>query len=149
MPDKPQDPLAYRVFNEIGIIDQLAGAAFREVLPRPLNTAMFGVLNHFVRLGDNKTPSELARIFQVAKPSMTNTLSKLERAGLVVIEPDPEDGRTKRVKITESGRKARKDAVAATGALIDNLQEDLAQVDMADLLAELESLRAFLDRARD
>lgn len=149
MPDKPQDPLAYRVFNEIGIIDQLAGAAFREVLPRPLNTAMFGVLNHFVRLGDNKTPSELARIFQVTKPSMTNTLGKLERAGLVEILPDPEDGRTKRVTITERGRKARKDAVAATGALIADLQEELTQVDMAQLLGELETLRGILDKARD
>ena len=42
------DPFAYRVFNEIGIIDQLATHAFTQVLPKGMTTAQFGILNHFV-----------------------------------------------------------------------------------------------------
>lgn len=149
MPDTPDDPTAYRVFNEIGIINQLTGAAFREVLPRPLNTAMFGVLNHFVRLGDGKTPSALASAFQVSKPSMTSTLAKLEQAGFVRIAADPEDGRTKRVTITEAGRAARAEAVARTQALFAELEPHLRDFPMDRLLKDLAHLRAVLDAARD
>ena len=100
-------------------------------------------------MGDGKTPSELARLFQVAKPSMTATLGKLERAALVRIDPDPDDGRTKRVFLTAAGRKAREDAVAATGALFAGIGEGLSGLDLELLVEELGKLRAILDAARD
>lgn len=148
MPDVPGDPVAYRIFNEIGIIDQLATAAFRQVLPPPLNTAMFGVLNHFVRLGDDKTPSELAAAFQVTRPSMTATLEKLQRAKFVEMVPDASDGRTKRVRITPQGRAARMQAVAATSVLFERIATALGQIDQQALLAALQHLRMTLDNAR-
>ncbi len=148
MADVAGDPVAYRIFNEIGIIDQLATTAFRQVLPAPLNTAMFGVLNNLVRLGDGKTPSQLASAFQVARPSMTATLEKLQRAGFVTIGPDSEDGRTKRVRITPEGRAARMQAVAATAVLFERIAPALDEIDQPALLAALQHLRATLDNAR-
>jgi len=142
------DPVTYRIFNEIGIIDQLATTAFRQVLPHPLNTAMFGVLNHLVRLGDNKTPSELAAAFQVAKPSMSATLEKLQRAGFVDIVADLHDGRTKRVLITHAGREARSRAVEATAVLFERITTGLAGIDQDALLSLLQHLRRTLDDAR-
>lgn len=154
MPDKPKqesaaDDPVYRLFNEIGIINQLSSAAFREVLPRPLNETMFGVLNHFCRLGDGKSPSYLADVFQVARPSMTNTLEKLERAGLVRIEAHPTDARGKVVFMTTKGRKAREDAVAAVVPLFATIAPVLDRLDVARLLGDLAMLRAALDEARD
>ena len=154
MPDNPEqksaaDDPVYRLFNEIGIINQLSGAAFRDVLPRPLNEAMFGVLNHFCRLGDGKSPSFLAEAFQVARPSMTNTLEKLERAGLVRIEAHPADARGKLVFITDAGREARECAVAAVLPLFAKIAPVLERLDAAALLRDLASLREALDRARN
>ncbi|MFO6447524.1 MarR family winged helix-turn-helix transcriptional regulator [Erythrobacter sp. NE805] len=148
MSDPRPDPVTFRIFNEIGIIDQLASTAFRQHMPRPLNNAMFGVLNHFVRLGDGRTPSELAAAFQVARPSMTATLDKLARAGFVDIVPDPADGRTKRVYITEAGRAARARAVEASGALLETIAPALEGVDQERLLALLQEMRKVLDAAR-
>lgn len=148
MAESTRDPVVYRVFNEIGIIDQLATAAFRQVLPPPLNTMMFGVLNHFVRLGDDKTPSALASAFQISRPSMTATLDKLERAGFVQIVPDSADKRTKRVRITAAGRKARARAVEATAVLFERIQPRLASMDQDNLLDQLQQLRCVLDDAR-
>ena len=153
MADKPQDsstdPIAYRVFNEIGIINQLSTSAFRRVLPAPLNTAMFGVLNNFVRLGDGKSPSELASAFQVTRPSMTNTIAKLERAGFVTVEAGVDDARTKRVWITPAGRDARNRAVEATSGLFAGISSELAQINLEALAAKLGRLREILDRERD
>lgn len=148
MPDGPNDPLAYKIFNEVGIIDQLASAAFRKLLPSPLNTSMFGVLNHFVRLGDGKTPSYLAAAFQVSRPSMTSIIERLAAAGFVRVEQCTQDARTKRIWITEEGRAARESAVEATSKLIGSIEADLGTIDLDGLLEMLVKLRSILDNAR-
>ena len=148
MPDTPDDPLTYKIFNEIGIINQLSTAAFRRALPPPLNPSMFGVLNHFVRLGDGKTPSYLADAFQVTRPSMTSILEKLRAAGFVEIDTHPEDARGKIVRITKEGREARAKAVEATGPMFASIEPTLKDIDRESLHAMLAHLRAALDNAR-
>lgn len=145
-----KDPLAYRVFNEIGIIDQLASHAFSEVLPGRMTIAQFSVLNHFVRLGhDFRTPAQLASAFQVSRPTMTSTLSRLEREALVNITPDPDDGRGKRVAITAKGRAMRQDCIERLGAPLAEAEANVPPEVFTELLPLLTQLREILDRMRD
>jgi len=50
------------------------------------------------------TPSELAEIERVKRPTATRTLRVLCDAGLVERAPDPEDGRSALISITAAGR---------------------------------------------
>jgi DNA-binding MarR family transcriptional regulator len=50
------------------------------------------------------TPSEIAEIERVKRPSMTRTLGCLEREGLIERTPDPDDGRSSLVAINDKGR---------------------------------------------
>src|SRR6478736_7875971 len=50
------------------------------------------------------TPSELAALERVKRPTVTRTLGCLERAGLVDRTPDPADGRSALVAINAEGR---------------------------------------------
>jgi len=50
------------------------------------------------------TPSELAAIERVKRPTMTRTLACLEREGLIERTPDPADGRSFLVAVNDSGR---------------------------------------------
>ncbi len=50
------------------------------------------------------TPSELAAIERVKRPTMTRTLACLEREGLIERTPDPADGRSSLVATNEAGR---------------------------------------------
>src|SRR3954467_11037076 len=50
------------------------------------------------------TPSELAEIERIKRPTATRTLRCLEDAGLVQRTPDPSDGRIGLVSITAAGR---------------------------------------------
>jgi DNA-binding MarR family transcriptional regulator len=50
------------------------------------------------------TPSELAGIERVKRPTMTRTLAHLEGEGLVERTPDPADGRSALVTINAAGR---------------------------------------------
>ncbi len=143
------DPPVFRFFNEIGIIEQLARNSFERVLPHGLKVSRFAVLNHFVRLGGEKSPAELARAFQVTKGAMTNTLQRLQAAGLVAVRPNPEDGRSKLVSITDAGRRARDESVAAVGPLLAELEGEFSEAEFAAALPFLERLRATLDAARD
>lgn len=50
------------------------------------------------------TPSEIADIERVKRPSMTRTLGYLEREGLIERTQDPTDGRSFLVAINDAGR---------------------------------------------
>src|SRR5690606_10000182 len=55
---------------------------------------------------DDKTgvrPADLARRLDVSKQAINQTLGPLIDAGLVVLEPDPTDGRARLVKLTAVG----------------------------------------------
>jgi MarR family transcriptional regulator, organic hydroperoxide resistance regulator len=64
------------------------------------------VLSHLWRQ-DGLTPSELADRLSVEPPTVTNTLSRMEKAGLLKRCRHPKDARCTRVYLTEQGRELR------------------------------------------
>lgn len=140
-----QDPALFALLNEIGIIEQLARNRFERAQPDGLRLPHFTVLNHLVRLGDGKTPGQLARAFQLTKATMTNTLQRLEARGFIRLEPDPEDARAKRVFLTAEGRARREQAVAFTATDLAVLAQR-ADIRADTLLPPLRALRTALDR---
>jgi DNA-binding MarR family transcriptional regulator len=138
----------FRLFNEIGIIEQLSRAMFEARLPQGFGVPQFAVLNHLVRVRDGQTPLALARAFQVPKTSMTHTLGVLERAALVEMRPNPEDGRSKRVFITPAGVAFRIAAIEALAPDLRAVSGVLTEPDLAIMLPLLERLRRHLDASR-
>lgn len=143
------DPLVFRLINEIAIIDQLASRLFERVMPGDLTLPQFVVLNHFVRLGRPSSPQRLARAFQVTKSTMTNTLRHLDGAGYVTIAPDPDDARAKVVFITDAGRAAREEAIAALAPRLTHVSQGIEADEVEAALPLLRRLRANLDAERD
>jgi DNA-binding MarR family transcriptional regulator len=142
-------PNYFAVFNEIGIIAQLARAAFEDVLPDGMVLPHFSVLNHLIRVADGQTPLTLARAFQVPKTSMTHTLSGLESRGYVDMRPNPDDARSKCVWITDSGRTFRNAAIAEIMSAFEPLESQFSKVQADKILPDLVALRKILDAARD
>lgn len=50
------------------------------------------------------TPSEIAEIERVKRPTITRTLGCLEREGLIDRAPDPQDGRSSLISVNGTGR---------------------------------------------
>ena len=109
----------------------------------------FSVLNHMVRLGDGKTPLELAHAFQVTKGTMTNTLGALSRRGLISIAPNEKDGRSKLVFLTDAGRAFQAEAIASLEPVFERLSGQLDLEAMAKALPLLEEVRKVLDENRE
>ncbi|MBL8778973.1 MAG: winged helix-turn-helix transcriptional regulator [Acidimicrobiales bacterium] len=89
------------------------------------------------------TFGELAAHEQVAAPTITKAVQKLEAKGLVSRRPDPDDGRVCRVAITAAGRRhlerARRRRTAWLATRLTELDEDDVRR-LADAVDVLEAL---------
>ena len=145
-PDQLSDALAF--FTEVGILNQLSRALLEAEMPDGFQTIHFSVLNNLTRRGDGKLPSDLARAFQVPRSHMTDILAKLERFGFVQHRPNPNDGRSKLVHLTDSGRVFRQKTLERARL---PMQELAARFDISTLsrtLPVLVELREVMDDMR-
>jgi DNA-binding MarR family transcriptional regulator len=144
--DMPDEVFAF--FNEIGIIAQLSATLFNRSLPDGLSVAHFSILNHMVRLGDGRTPLQLASAFQVTKATMSHSIDVLSRRGFVRIEKHPDDGRSKLVFLTKAGRAFRERAIKKATDSLASLMGELDFDAMGNMLPRLRAVREVLDRHR-
>lgn len=152
MPDAPLAPdsaLLFTLFNEVGIVNQLSTALFEARLPKGFLVSQFAVLNHLVRVGDGRTPLDLAKAFQVPKNTMTHTLALLERHAFVRVAPNPADGRSKCIWITEAGRSFRDQAIASLAPELNSLAYRLDMEAIRALVPMMANLRKVMDEARN
>lgn len=145
MTDSTSNSLAVALFSEILTNEQLIRNRLSRVMPKGMEISHFSVLNHLARLGDERSPAQLARSFHVTRGAMTNTLSKLEWAGYIHIRPDWDDARRKMVAISPSGRQAREVAIDAITPLISELVAELGAEKVRAILPVLRELRVKLE----
>ncbi len=141
--------MLFALFNEIGIIEQLSRAMFEARLPKGVLVSHFSVLNHLVRVGDGRTPLEIATAFQVPKTTLSHTLALLEKRGWIEMRPNPADKRSKCVWITGAGRRFREDAIDALNPDLAKMANALDGTDLMILLPKLAAIRVYLDEARN
>lgn len=79
------------------------------------------------------TPSELAEIERVKRPTATRTLRVLCEAGLVERTPDPDDGRSALVSITGEGRERLRRLRGRKNAYLARRMRDLPDADVKTL----------------
>jgi DNA-binding MarR family transcriptional regulator len=91
------------------------------------------------------TPSELAEIERVKRPTMTRTLGCLEREGLVDRTPDPADGRSSLVAINGAGRERLRRLRGRKNAYLARRMRDLSHQE----IETLERAAGILDRMRE
>ncbi len=148
MPENNQDPLIFRFFTEVGVIEQLARAKLERALPEGMKISQFAVLNHLARLNGKWSPVRLANAFQVTKAAMTNTLQRLESRGLIKIEADPSDGRGKLVSLCREGRNMREKCIANVKPLLVELEKEIGEQKFGIALTLLVEIRSYLDEHR-
>jgi DNA-binding MarR family transcriptional regulator len=145
MTEVRRDPVVIALFSEIVMVETLARSRLARVLPKGMELSHFMVLNHFARLGGEKTPAQLARIFHVTKGAMSNTVARLDAAGYIHVRPDWEDGRRKWVSLSPAGQAARDRAIAAIAPVFDDAVAGVGLERMRTALPILRRLRELLD----
>jgi DNA-binding MarR family transcriptional regulator len=91
------------------------------------------------------TPSELADIERVRRPTMTRTLGCLEREGLIERTPDPADGRSSLIAVNAAGRERLRRLRGRKNAYLARRMRDLTPEEVETL----ERAAEILDRMRE
>ncbi|MEX2519361.1 MAG: MarR family transcriptional regulator [Paracoccaceae bacterium] len=138
------DPITFTVLTEIRAIEQLAGQRLQRSLPDGLELSQFAVLNHFSHLGGEKSPAQLAKVFQLTKGAMTNTIKRLEAAGYVRVRGDTRDRRRKLVTLTDEGLAMRNRAISALAPVFAEIASGVGKERLRTALPALRDLRMFL-----
>lgn len=141
----PSDPLATLLLTEIATIDQLMRLRLNRALPQGMELSHYLVLNHLATTRAERTPAELARLLHVSRGAMTNTLSRLERAGYVSIRPDWDDARRKLVTLLPAGAQACTEAGKAVAAVVEETVQALGRERIREVLPTLRDLRQLLE----
>lgn len=123
-------------------------------LPEGFTAPQFAVLERLAWRGEGQTPISIAEAFGWPKTSMSHTVAVLEGRGLVRLEPNPRDGRSKCLWLTPKGRTLAalgRTAVEGDLARVAGLaeEEEVARLaaDLLSLAARLSDLRRFPDAA--
>lgn len=117
------------------IYGQLAEKGFADI--RAAHSAVLRAIDP-----DGTRVVDLAQRADMTKQSMAYLTQSLEQAGYVVIAPDPEDGRAKRVRLTARGRKAYETLVALSAAAEARYARTLGEKNMQTLRTLLAKLNA-------
>ena len=147
MPDQNPAEL-FDLVTEIGTIEQLGRAILEARLPDGLIAPHFSVLDHLIRVSDGCTPVDLARAFQVPKTTMTHTLKGLVAQSLVVERPNPSDGRSKCIWLTDAGRALRDGTIVVLGQYFQHIIAQFGFERATGMISDLRALREFLDGNR-
>src|SRR4051812_23201124 len=138
------------VLSTPGHLISLAARGFARVSEARLKPLGFGVghLPVLVALQDGRasTQRDLARFAKVEQPPMAQMLARMQRDGLIRLAPDPADGRSRRITLTELAKARLPDAVAALLRGNREVLRDFTDEEAGLLVALLTRLIANLDQ---
>ena len=94
------------------------------------------------------TPSGLAEIERVRRPTATRMVARLEEEGLVLRTTDPEDGRVSLVSTSPAGRTLLKKVRGRKNAYLARRLRELSDEEAADLERSAAILERLLEEER-
>ena len=132
------------VLSTPGHLISLAARGFARLSEARLKPLGFGLghLPVLVALQDGRasTQRDLARFAKVEQPPMAQMLARMERDGLIRRAPDPADGRSSRITLTEAAEARLPDAIATllrgNQEVLSGFTEEEARL-LVDLLTRL------------
>jgi MarR family transcriptional regulator, transcriptional regulator for hemolysin len=107
--------MSYEREQSAGYLVNWAGRLFVRAIERRLAGGNAGPMPVFFALAGGGTMSQtaLARWASVEQPTMANTLNRMERDGLIVRTPDPDDRRSALIALSKLGRQRATEALTS------------------------------------
>ncbi|MEM8551008.1 MAG: MarR family winged helix-turn-helix transcriptional regulator [Pseudomonadota bacterium] len=128
---QPHDSPGYLI-NHLARL--FAASLQARIKPMGLSTGVFPVMLHLWQR-DGQTQRDLVERVGIEQATMANTLSRMERDGLIARRPDPEDRRSRRIWLTERGSALREKATSAAREENESVLGALSQDERQQLVA--------------
>lgn len=140
---------AHTVAHELGqAVSRIQSVVRRHLAHEGISLAGARTLSTLDREGPHRL-TDLAILEQVAQPSMSALVARLEAQGLVERRPDPGDGRLVIVSITDHGRALVRGILDRRTELIARRLGELNADERAAIERALPALNALLARMED
>ena len=116
-------------------------AAFERHIGRPfeLRKVEFSLLMLLMANGA-LSPKRLAATLRLTAPNLSLLLDRLQQRGLLRRQPNPDDGRSQHIVLTEKGLRVARDSAAAALPMERELQGPLSRAEHAMLIELLSRL---------
>ena len=137
-PSTPGCSLTLLLLDAARAVEARAEGALAEV---GLSLAKLGALRHLVLAAQPLTLSHLAERHCCGKSNVTQLVDRLEADGFVARVADPDDRRTIRAAVTDSGRAAYARANGLLAELEHTIDTRLGAAPRAELARQLRTLR--------
>ena len=131
-------------FNTAALARQLEKAWTQAFQPFGL-TAPQAFLLRAVLAQPGLSPSELARLMVIAKPTVTRSLDGLLAKGLIERGPSNRDGRESLIDPTESARAIQEALNKASGMVTERMKRLLGTEGFASAVSSVRDVRTTLD----
>lgn len=140
----------WKLFENPAPLINMASRSLARLGERRVKTFGFSIgqmpVIYLLRDGGAMSQKELARFAKIEQPSMAQMLARMERDGLIRRTPDPNDGRSHLISLSET---ALKKLPAARAALHEGSEQALtgfSEDEVSTLLGMLRRLNENLDR---
>ncbi len=138
------------VLSTPGHLISLAARGFARLSEARLKPLGFGV-GHLpvlvaLRDGQASTQRDLARFAKIEQPPMAQMLARMERDGLIERSPDPADGRSARITLTDLAEARLPEAIAVLLAGNREVLQGFTDAEAGQLIGLLKRLIANLDQ---
>jgi len=140
------------IFGRLARLQQLSSKAIAAGYKAyKLNDAEFDLLATLRRAGPayTLTPTQLYTSSMLSSGAMTNRIDRLEKRGLVERQPDPNDRRSLKVRLTAAGRQLIDAAIEAHVANEQRLLAALNEAGQEQLANQLKILLKVLEQAAE
>ncbi|THF81638.1 MarR family winged helix-turn-helix transcriptional regulator [Cohnella fermenti] len=131
-------------FAMVDTTAELIGVSEKYWSSQGINGARIRILVEIAKAGGAILPSVLAERIGVTKANISVLLAPLERQGYIRSADDPEDGRKRRVLLTEVGERLLLDALPGNRLTIGKRMTKLSADELKQLLSLLRKLRGDL-----
>ena len=98
---------------------------------------------------DGRTHSDLAGVLRIQPATVTKMVRRMEQAGFVTRQPDPDDQRVSRVYLTDAARSIQADIVQVSQTLVEETLQGFRPEEVILLRRFLIQMRDNLVRAND
>ena len=137
------DKLELKLWLRLLTCSSLIEGEVRARLREPFATSLprFDLLAQLDRAPEGLTMGELSSRLMVSNGNVTGLTDALVREGLVSREPEPEDRRSLRIRLTEIGKRSFDAMTPTHEQWIDRMMAGLSRAEMAHLLELLGKLK--------
>jgi MarR family transcriptional regulator for hemolysin len=142
-----------KVLSTPGHLVSLAARGFARLSEARLKPYGFGV-GHLpvlvaLRDGEANTQRDLARFARVEQPPMAQMLARMERDGLICRTPNPDDGRSQHIILTDTALSRLPGAIAVLFQGNRDALDGFTEAEAEQFVGLLTRLLANLDRLAD